>query len=300
MFKSKNRSVTISIPRKTLEAIFDECDRFRADETGGRIIGTYSKKGKEYQIAVLSIIGPGPNARRSPTSLFQDGEYQETVFREVEKEHPNLEHLGNWHTHHVNGLETLSSGDKATYHRIVNHDKHNTDFFYALLVVRKTPSQDQRYEIKHYFMFRNDDTVHEIADAQVHIQEDLGPRAIIAVRAASPHEEETGADANLERAKDQEFFSDFFPALKPAFSKGLGSLYWKGHFALIDGSRADVLAIETSDDGRVAYSITITGSEVPVGDVVEEYKQRSFKSARHAVLQLKREMDQEIYRKKKE
>ena len=42
-----------------------------------------------------------------------------------------IEHLGNWHTHHVNGYPNLSGGDVATYRRIVNHELHNLDFFYA-------------------------------------------------------------------------------------------------------------------------------------------------------------------------
>src|SRR6266571_4667033 len=126
MFRSKHPKIDISIPRKALEAIFDECDRHDIDETGGRIIGMYKKKGRDYAVDVLGVIGPGPNARRSPTSFFQDGEYQERVFRTVQRDHPNLEHLGNWHTHHVNGLQTLSGGDRETYHATVNHHKENT------------------------------------------------------------------------------------------------------------------------------------------------------------------------------
>lgn len=304
MFTSKNAKVTISIPRKTLEAIFDECDRFHADETGGRIIGTYSKRGREYQIDVLGVIGPGPNAQRSPTSFFQDGEYQERVFRAVERDHPDLEHLGNWHTHHVNGLQILSSGDKATYQRVVNHDKHNTDFFYALLVVRKTPDQDRRYEIKHYMVFRNDDTVHEIPDSQILVLDQSrvwsGSAEVVFDTGGCSQETEVARNANFERAKDQQFFSDFFPALTPVFSKSLGALYWKGRFALVDGSHAEVLAIESLDGGDATYSVTVKGPKGPACEVVERFKDRTFKSARHAVLHLERDMNREIYLRKKE
>src|SRR5713226_5747036 len=146
MFRSKKTAVSISIARGALESIFDECDQYDIDETGGRLIGNYRQKGAKYEIQVLGVLGPGPNARRSPTSFFQDGEYQERVFRAVERDHPNLEHLGNWHTHHVNGLQTLSGGDRETYHATVNHHNHNTDFFYALLVTRKTPHHHSRYD----------------------------------------------------------------------------------------------------------------------------------------------------------
>ena len=101
--------------------------------------------------------------RRSPTSFFQDGEYQETIFRKIEAEHTEIEHLGNWHTHHVNGLNTLSSGDIETYKRIVNHEKHNTDFFYALLVVSKNQTfyNRERYLMKHFLFKRGESLVYE-------------------------------------------------------------------------------------------------------------------------------------------
>jgi hypothetical protein len=291
------------MPIKALEAIFDECDRFPADETGGRIIGTYSKLRKEYQIDVLGVIGPGPNAQRSATSFFQDGEYQERVFRGVEEEYPNIEHLGNWHSHHPNGLQTLSSGDRATYQRVVNHDKHNTDFLYALLVVGKTPRQERRYEVKHFIVFRNDDTVHEIPQSQILVldQSRVKTGSAKVVFDNSPSSAETPVVRNgiAERAKDQEFFSEFFPSLTPIFSKGLGSVYWKGRIALIDGSHAEVLAIERPDRGDVTYAITVKNHKGSASEVVESYKERSFKSARHAVLQLERDINHEKYLRKK-
>jgi proteasome lid subunit RPN8/RPN11 len=303
MFRSKNPNVTVSIPIKALEAIFDECDRFPADETGGRILGTYNKRRKEYQIDVLGVIGPGPNAQRSATTFFQDGEYQERVFRDVEKEYPYVEHLGNWHSHHPNGLQTLSSGDRATYQRVVNHDKHNTDFLYALLVINRTPFESRRYAVKHFIVFRDDDKIHEIPESQILILDhsrvqsahanvvfDTGGTALTA---AAAH------NGNPTRAKDQEFFSEFFPSLKPALSKGLGTIYWKGTIPLIDGSDADVLAIERPDHGADKYGITAKNYEEASSKVVERYKERSFPSARQAVMQLQRDMNHEIYLRKK-
>jgi Prokaryotic homologs of the JAB domain len=302
MFKSKYPKVTITMPQKALEAVFDECDRYEIDETGGRIIGSYKKKGRDYQIDVLGVIGPGPNAKRTPTSFFQDGDYQERVFREVEKDHANLEHLGNWHSHHGNGLETLSGGDRATYHRTVNHGKHNTDFFYALLVTRRTPQGRRRYEVKHYILFRGDDTIHEIEHSQIQLVDKpfSGDSNASVAPSASQPEPRSAADANLERTKDQEFFSQFFPGLQPAFSKSAGAFYWKGDFALIDGSHANILAMENTANKRAAYSITITKPKGHVANVLDQYRDRSFPSARHAVLQLERDVNRELYRRAKE
>ena len=304
MFKSKRSMVNVSIARGALESIFDECDQFDVDETGGRIIGTYQKKDNQYELQVLGVIGPGPNAKRSPASFFQDGEYQERVFRSIEENHPEVEHLGNWHTHHVNGLATLSSGDKTTYQTTVNHHNHNTDFFYALLVVRKAPGRDRRYGIKHYFFRRNDDTAYEIPDAQVRIVDTpvLWPLSAEKVlpSPSSRHHAEIQDDANPERVKDQEFFSEFYPNLKPLFSKSIGAFYWKGRLDLVDGSQADVLAMESSTGRKSSYSITIAGQALPVSDVLARYKNRTFKSARHAVLYLERDINRGIYRNKKE
>jgi integrative and conjugative element protein (TIGR02256 family) len=147
--------LTISIPHPILDGIFDECDRYAVEETGGRLLGFYTWRGTDLHIDVQALIAAGPSARRSRTSFFQDGEYQERLFRAVEKKQPKIEHLGNWHTHHVNGLRTLSQGDCETYRKFVNSQNHNTDFFYALLVTHSTPRERTRYGIRHFVFVRH-------------------------------------------------------------------------------------------------------------------------------------------------
>lgn len=300
MFRSKDPKVDISISKKSLEAIFDECDRYDVDETGGRIIGMYKKKGRNYQIDVLGVISPGPNARRSPTSFFQDGDYQERVFRDLEKEQPNLEHLGNWHTHHVNGLQTLSGGDRETYRATVNHHNHNTDFFYALLVTRKTPHRDRRYEVKHFVFFRGDDTIHEMEESQIHVVDQSHSGGETTVDTVPPPAERPAADVNLERVKDQAFFSEFYPRLQPAFSKSAGALFWAGEIPLVDNSSAEILAMENSSNEGPSYSITITKPREAAAKVLDHYRERTFRSAREAVWRLHHDVDQELYRRAKE
>ena len=299
MFRSKKSPVSVSIAQGGLESIFDECDRYDIDETGGRLVGTYHKKGIHYDIQVSGVIGPGPNARRSTTSFFQDGEYQETIFRSIEESHPNIEHLGNWHTHHVNGFPTLSAGDKATYFKTVNHDKHNTDFFYALLVVRKNHGRGPRYEVKHYFFHRGDDTVYEIPDRAVQIVDVPVLWPSHAERATPtgdlPPSSATQSTANLERTKDQDLFSEFYPSLKALFSKKMGALYWKGALPLIDGSEAEIVAIEHGTDESSLYSITTSSRSAVLAELLASYEQRRFPSARHAVFHLERDLNRVIY-----
>lgn len=303
MFRSKHPQFSVTIARTALESIFDECDQYHSHETGGRLIGTYQKKGAHYDVQLSGVIGPGPAAQRSATSFFQDGDYQERVFRQIEEKHPNIEHLGNWHTHHVNGLATLSGGDHATYQRIVNHDKHNTEFFYALLVVRKNHGRDPRYDVKHYFFRRNDEKVYETSPAQVRIVDAPILWPISNGRSPSPsvptHHSGDQAQPNVERAKDQEFFSDFYPNLKASFSERVEALYWKGAVTLIDGSHVKVLTMENSENGGRFYSITAGGEEPALAEVLTGYKDRQFRSARHAVLHLQADLNQAIYRYRK-
>jgi hypothetical protein len=305
MFRSRKHPVSVSIARAALELIYDECDRYNIDETGGRLVGTYQTKGSHFDVKVSGVIGPGPNAQRSNTSFFQDGDYQEKIFREIEAKHPDVEHLGNWHTHHVNGYPTLSGGDISTYRNIVNHRNHNTNFFYALLVVRKNQGGAERFETKHFFLRRGDDTVHEIPSADIHVID--GPLLLPAdAQPAAPPTSRRdsglglrGHAANPERAKDNEFFGEFYPSLKALYSAKLSAPYWKGALSLIDGSTIDVVAVESTDGAVPEYSIVTAPDGRSCSEVLAQYKDRKFPAARHAVLCLERDLNLALYRNRK-
>lgn len=303
MFRSRKPtpSFSISIARQALEAVFDECDRHDVDETGGRLLGTYRHKDGHYEIHVSGVLGPGPNAQRTPTFFMQDGDYQENLFRAIEAQHPEIEHLGNWHTHHVNGLDTLSGGDRATYTRVVNHAKHNTDFFYALLVVSKNHSGKPRYTVKHFVFRRGDPNFYEIPPSEVRLVEAPALRVPRGFDGAGDAAELSASRPvpNPERAKDKDFFSEFYPELKPLLSKSVGAPYWKGPVSLVDGSRAEVVAMETTDEDRPFYSIMSSCANPAVAETLGRYPQRHFRSARHAVLELERDLNRAIYRGKK-
>ncbi|MHB1587865.1 MAG: hypothetical protein ACYCRH_08110 [Acidiferrobacteraceae bacterium] len=300
MSKTKDGFVSISICRAVLEAIYDECDRYDADETGGRLIGTFRKRGSEYEIDVSGMLGPGPGARRTATSFFQDGVYQERMFRVIEAQHPDIEHLGNWHTHHVNGCPTLSGGDEATYFNIVNHHNHNTDFFYALLVVKKNCGGDPRYNIKHFFLRRDERIIYEVPDSAVQIL-DKPALAIVdgSVDFAEQQSSQPELMGNLERVKDQEFFAEFYRDLRAMASKATGAAYWKGPVELADGSRVTVVAAEGDDKERPTYEIAAAGQGIALDGIKARFKNRRFPSARHAVIELERELNRALFRSEK-
>jgi len=297
----RKSAFSIAIAKGALDSIFDDCDKFDVDETGGRLLGTYRQNGNRLEIQVKGVLEAGPEAQRSPTYFLQDGEHQEKLFRVIEAAHPDIEHLGNWHTHHVNGYPTLSGGDHATYSRTVNHPKHNIDFFYALLVVSKSRRGDPRYAIKHFIFRRNDQTVYEVPASDVCII-DVPALQVPNLQAPLANDRLSSigrqAAANPERAKDQEFFSEFYPGMKALFSKSVSAPYWRGPLTLIDGSRADVVAIEQGDAAQPCYSIATSCKKPGVEDIVAQYKERQFRSARHAVLHLERDLNQAIYQGK--
>lgn len=294
-------TVFVSIHRPALDAIFSECDRFDSDETGGRLIGTY-KKGRKGRLSltVAGVIEPGTGAKRTATSFFHDGSYQERIFRKLEAEHPEIEHLGNWHTHHVNGYPTLSSGDRETYHRIVNHEKHNTDFFYALLITAKTARMagDDRYCVKHYILFRDDRDEYEIPSSQITIVDKPAVWPTEGLRGPTPAAVTRGSTAAHGRAADSQFFKNVFPGLRAFLSKEGGHVYWRGRVVLCDGSALEIFVVELDEGTGPVHRISVKDVPRALSETANALAERQFSSASEAVVLLEREMNRKVFRTK--
>lgn len=291
--------VSLLIPKAALIEVFDECDGFDQDETGGRVIGTFEEHRGKIAIQITGIIEAGPQARRSAVSFFQDGEYQEQVFRKIETDHREIEHLGNWHTHHVNGLQHLSGGDIETYNRTVNHRNHNAPFFYALLVTAKHRSSDplNRYAVKHYFFRRGDERIYELRRDQVEI---VDAPLIWPVQAQHPHGKRDNHPkhelrANPNRAYDSDILSEFYRGVRPFSSAKLG-MYWRGPLELLDGSKIEVVLLEDSAAANPTYTVTLREPPAALKDLAEEIANVEFPSARAALITTERSCNRALYR----
>ena len=289
------RAVRVEIAGDVLESVFEECDRYDRDETGGRMVGHFAVECGTLVVRARGVIEPGPNAKRTRTSFFQDGDYQTEVFRRLEERDPALEHLGNWHTHHVNGYPRLSAGDVATYRRIVNHELHNLDFFYALLVTerREGRSGPDRYAVRHYVLFRGDDPVYEVGSADVRITDEpsIWPRNDVAAE-DRPGSDDTGRDGAVAvRAHDQRVLEVMFPSLKPRLSARSGTFFWKGRLPLVDGTEADLRVVEVGDDNGLVYYPRVT----PALPEAAELCETPFGSASEAVRAVELRMNRAIY-----
>ena len=295
---SKADNIELMIPHSALMTVFDECDRYEAEETGGRILGTYDYKRNVLSVNVNGIIEPGPNANRTASYLKQDGTYQERVFREVEEREPAVEHLGNWHTHHVNGLRHLSEGDIETYRRTVEHHKHNTDFFYALLVIEKNQGKTglQRYVFKNYVLRRGDPRVYEIP---------LSARTLTDVplvwpvasgvpghRERSVHKDEDAFRQN--RVYDRDIVSRLYPNVRAFQSKELG-IYWRGPILLIDGSKVEMVVME--DDAATVPQFTVAIRNAPeiLARSARAIAEEGFASCREGLITAERMCNAELY-----
>ena len=294
---AKPRNVSLSIPQRALEVVFDECDRYDTDETGGRILGTYREYRNGLLITVTGIIEPGPAARRSATSFMQDGAWQERVFRLVEEREPSIEHLGNWHTHHVNGLQHLSTGDIATYRRTVEHQNHNTSFFYALLVVERNQGKTglQRYHFKNYIFRRGDSEIYEIPVTGLRIVDAplLWPAAVrpTLTEHVAPDVEFT---VRKSRACDQDFLSEFYPKVGTFKSKDLG-IYWRGVIQLVDGSELEVVVLEDASREAPDYTITLRNNSATLAESARSLAKKEFSTCRAALVAAERMCNAELY-----
>jgi hypothetical protein len=293
--------IRIVFPEAGLDAVFDECDQFERDETGGRLIGTFTQHGGKLTIQVTGVIESGPQAKRSPVSFFQDGAYQEGIFRRIESQHPEIEHLGNWHTHHVNGLPTLSGGDIETYHRTVNHQNHNVPFFYALLVTAKHRTSDprRRYSIKHFVFRRADNNFYEIPAQHVEIVNAalVWPNnKLPAAQHLSTSSPAAKLSANPGRAQDSDLIREFYSTVKPFASQKLG-VYWRGPVELLDGSRIQIVLLEDTSGHSAKYTMTLRDAPPELQQVATELAQPEFPSARAALITTERTCNRAIYRR---
>jgi hypothetical protein len=289
------------LPEAALRTIFDECDNFNQDETGGRVIGTIEERAGKLVLHVSGIVEAGPRARRSAVSFFQDGEHQERVFRQIERGHPEIEHLGNWHTHHVNGLQTLSGGDIETYHRTVNHYNYNASLFYALLVTakRRTSNPLRRYSVKHYVFRRGDGRVYEIPPQHVQVVHEplLWPRESAPQAKHGCHSSCDRLGARPDRVYDRDIVAELYHGVRPFASAELG-LYWRGPLELVDGSIVQVVVLEDSAADVPTYSVTLREPPDSLRDVAEELGKVEFASARVALVTTERRCNRVLYRQR--
>jgi len=159
-------------------------DRFTAEiqahpciEVGGKYLGfirgasrcqSLVERQNELSKLILEVtdyLDDGPNAERTGGFHMGDADWQTREFRKLEQQNPNLEQLGSWHSHHPNGMGTLSRGDIDGYMATVNDRGHNHDFFFVSLGVDRSGFTTAR----HYLFVRGDKHFYELSAGNVRV-----------------------------------------------------------------------------------------------------------------------------------
>lgn len=154
----------INISHNSLEQMYRTIKHSNVEE-GGKLIGAINKSYGCTEITVQSYIDSGIKADKSSTHLFPDWDYQEKTFRLLELFDNNIKHIGTWHTHHCNGLKTLSSGDISSYFSDVNNPNYLQEFFLAILV---TDIQNNKLNTRYYLFKKGEDSFIEIGEENIH------------------------------------------------------------------------------------------------------------------------------------
>ena len=171
--RTLSQALQIAIDRRVFGYIVDDVAKSPNAEEGGKYVGYLMPSRKpELRTLGLAIDSPaivvtdylpsGPNATRSASQLLPDGDYQEGLFRQIERLDSDIEHVGTWHSHHCNGLKTLSDGDIRGYFRTVNNAAYRPNWLLVSLVTRLPSHPNDANWIDHYLFVRGEEEYNRI------------------------------------------------------------------------------------------------------------------------------------------
>src|SRR2546429_4775096 len=143
-------------------------------EEGGKYVGCLMKTDDpllerigsraKQAIVIVDFLPSGPKAKRTSVELMPDGPYQDVLFQRMVRLDPAIEHVGTWHSHHCNGLRTLSDLDVSGYLKTVNKPAYRPDFLVASLVKDVPRSVEDTGWIDHFLFVRGETGHHRITD----------------------------------------------------------------------------------------------------------------------------------------
>ena len=103
------RTYYVTIFESELRTIAGLSAQQRARETGGNMYGLFTRADRPV---IQLVTGPGPKAVHAPAHFQQDIEFFQRTCAVLDDRY-GLKWLGNWHAHHLLGLESPSTGDLA-------------------------------------------------------------------------------------------------------------------------------------------------------------------------------------------
>ncbi len=248
--------VRLVIPKAAFIAVFDECDGFDQDETGGRVIGTYREHRDKLDIHVTGIIEAGPQARRD------GGGDIETYFRTVNHRNHNTSFF---------------------YALLVTSKHHSSDPL-------------RRYTARHYIFRRGEERIYELHGRQVEIVDAPLVWPVGTGQHHNKRDKRAQRDlgVNPNRVHDSEILSEFYRGLRPFSNAKLG-MYWRGPLELLDGSKVDVVLLEDAAAASPTYTVTLREPPPALKSLAEEIATVEFPSARAALITAERSCNRALY-----
>lgn len=161
------RSASVFMDQRVPVFILEELTKYPHSEDGGKYLGFVENNGGLTRIMITDFLPGGPHAKRTPSEFLPDGIFQERLFRQAERLDHRVEHLGSWHSHHCNGLETFSDGDIGGYFKTVNKAAYRPDFFLASLVTRIPKSIEEQDWLQHFLFARGDDQFYRVDELRI-------------------------------------------------------------------------------------------------------------------------------------
>ncbi len=168
------RDVEVLFDQRIFDYMLQELSKDLSVEEGGKYIGYLLKTGDplleriglraKQAIVIVDFLPSGPNAKRTAVELMPDGPYQDALFQRMVRLDPAIEHVGTWHSHHCNGLRTLSDLDVNGYLRTVNKPAYRPDFLVASLVKDVPRSVEDVGWIDHFLFVRSERGHHKITN----------------------------------------------------------------------------------------------------------------------------------------
>lgn len=160
----RGRPVSIMMDRSIPRFILEELAKHPHCEDGGKYLAFIESDHGSSTLVVSDFLPGGPNAKRTRVEFLPDGDFQEQLFRQAELLDSRVEHVGSWHSHHCNGLQSFSEGDIVGYFKTVNKPRYRPDFFLASLVTRIPSTPDEPDWLHHFLFARGDDSYYVLGD----------------------------------------------------------------------------------------------------------------------------------------
>jgi hypothetical protein len=202
---------TVIVPMTVAERFTREIHSHPKVEVGGKYLGFVRGEARcattEERLLALSrltfeitdYLDDGPKAERTPSYHRGDARWQTAEFRKHEARDPDIEQLGSWHSHHPNGLRTLSSGDIRGYQETVDDPGHNHDFFFVSLGV----DLDGFATAKHYVFVRGSWQFFEVPPSSIRVVRTVSETAAKPPAAKGEAAGSAGANADVEELSSQ-------------------------------------------------------------------------------------------------